>query len=181
MKFNQTTFIGIVVVLFIIAIIFLFGLSSSKKKFEVLPKLNNKQIMDLIEQKDDVQLVSSPAKWGKRNPFVSPVSNATSDHTIVLAGVFWGSSKPSAIFNTFTQVDGQNIPQSVVAGVGEKVNDLTVKEIKSDGVVLSDSQGQAMVFFMKEAFKVPDPLAEEDDEDDPQSTGNMQQTSIPTQ
>ncbi|MBF0331023.1 MAG: hypothetical protein HQL17_03740 [Candidatus Omnitrophica bacterium] len=103
------------------------------------------ELMDLVAEDNlaiDPVVIDTP--WGDRNPFDAdtfkvltappppPVFDlkAAVKGDFILSGIIWSGSQPSAIIN------------DEVIGVGDKIKNLTVKEIKEGTVTLSDGKNE---------------------------------------
>lgn len=165
MKINKTIITIGVLVLFLVGIVLIVFPSGKKKKFEVLPKINDRHLMELVTQAEPVKKVSTKEKWGKRNPFIVPKSQITQDAALELSGVFLGSDKPSAIFRQVAWEENVDKSTNIIVYVGSKINDLTVKEIKRDIVVLMEPQGKLREYSMKTTY-TPTDLSDAEEGDD---------------
>lgn len=66
-----------------------------------------------------------PLDWG-RNPFVLKESSEKMESGLTLSGILWDQISPHAIVN------------NMVVGIGEKVENYTITDIRQDRVILSD-------------------------------------------
>ena len=106
----------------------------------ILTEQNN--IKSLVEDRD-IYHETGNKEWKSRNPFdtgrlnFAPVTQEPAAQSpavvFILQGVFLGTAKPSVIIN------GQ------VAGVGNKIEDATVKEIKDGRVVLEEGNKEIVL------------------------------------
>lgn len=99
------------------------------------------ELLDLIaDEKSPTDMVID-SSWGTRNPFdaaaakalVAPAqapvpAKAIDKQDFILSGIVWTGLRPNAIIN------------DEVVGIGDKVKDLKVKEIKEGLVTLTDGQ-----------------------------------------
>jgi hypothetical protein len=116
--------------------------SAAETKTAVFPE--KQELLDLIaDEKNPTEMVIDSA-WGTRNPFDAVAAKAAltaaapapvppkviDKQGFILTGIVWTGLRPSAIIN------------DEVVGIGSKVKDLVVKEIKEGAVTLTDGQNE---------------------------------------
>jgi hypothetical protein len=108
-----------------------------------------KELQELIADESATVDNAVDPSWGSRNPFdavtlkallvppPSPAVKIIETQNFVLTGTFWGGSRPSAIIN------------DEVVGLGGKVQNMTVKDIREGSVVLTDGQNEVVLSLQK--------------------------------
>ena len=133
------------IISFAAAMTFLFGLYGSKVLAGDMDAVQG-ELRSLLADGDTSRNFTHK-EWQARNPFDTSKFHIVDAKVekksvrrlapLVLKGIFLGSSNPSAIIN------------GKVVGVGNKIGDDTVKNIKVDSVDLVDDEGKVIVLTLK--------------------------------
>jgi hypothetical protein len=147
MKLNKQQMIFVGVAGVIGAVLFLMPSSKTPPKPKVekttteLLAGTRKQLVVLMNSQEVKKSTLKHLQYSDRNPFISSTDGSTQTYQgLILQGVFGGSDNPSVIIN------------NKVFGVGEKIDDKIVSDIKGDYVVLVDATGKQTMISMNATF-----------------------------